>query len=122
MSVAGVYAGERWDDHRGREREDAAGLELTIWCDGTWAIAQAGDVVWLPRGVPHAFRVGSERARVLALSVPGGHERFFRLAGEPAAALDLTAVPAGPPDLERMADAADRTGVEILGPPPFDAE
>ena len=95
---------------------------LTVWFDGACTAAETGEIVWLPRGCPHAFRVDSEQARVLALSVPGGHEQFFRLAGEPAASFDLSAVPTVPPDLERMAEAAGRTGVEILGPPPFDAD
>lgn len=94
--------------------------ELTVWREGQLARAAAGDLVWLPAGAPHAFRVDSERARVLALSLPGGHERFFRRAGDPAAALDLAAVGTRPPDMARMATAAAEAGVEILGPPPFE--
>jgi quercetin dioxygenase-like cupin family protein len=94
---------------------------LSVWLDGEVSVAAAGDVVWLPRNRPHPIRVDSERARVLGVSVPGGHERFFRLAGEPAAAYDLDALPAAPPDLERMGRAAAATGVDIIGPPPFDA-
>jgi hypothetical protein len=59
---------------------------------------------------------------VLGLSVPGGHERFFRLAGEPAAEFDLDAVGSVLPDMDRMAAAASAAGVEILGAPPFDAD
>ncbi len=94
---------------------------ISVWLEGEVSVAGAGDVVWLPRGAKHAFRVDSEQAHLLALSVPGGHERFFRLAGEPAAAFDLAAVGAQPPNLERMGAAAAQAGVEILGPPPFDA-
>jgi hypothetical protein len=57
---------------------------------------------------------------VLGLSVPGGHEQFFRLAGEPAGEFDLTAAGTVPPDMDRMAAAAAATDVEILGPPPFE--
>jgi quercetin dioxygenase-like cupin family protein len=94
--------------------------ELTVWQEGALSHAAAGDLVWLPAGAPHAFRVDSERARVLALSLPGGHERYFRLAGDPAATLDLAAVGTQPPDTTRMAAAAAEAGVEILGPPPFE--
>jgi quercetin dioxygenase-like cupin family protein len=94
--------------------------QITVWMDGERTQATAGDLVWLPRGNAHAFRVDSDPARVLGLSVPGGHEQFFRLAGEPAATFDLDAVGAVPPDMDRMAAAAAAAGVEILGPPPFD--
>ena len=94
--------------------------QITVWMDGERTEATAGDVVWLPRGRAHAFRVDSERARLLGLSVPGGHEKFFRLAGEPASEFDLAAVATVPPDMERMAAAAVAADVEILGPPPFE--
>jgi quercetin dioxygenase-like cupin family protein len=94
---------------------------ISVFIDGELSEAAAGDVVWLPRGVPHAFRVDSETARILALSVPGTHERFFRLAGEPVDAFELAAaVSPEPPDFGRMAAAAADAGFEILGPPPFD--
>lgn len=84
--------------------------------------ATAGDVVWLPRDQAHAFRVDSERARVLGLSVPGGHEQFFKLAGEPADEFDLDAAATVPPDVDRMAAAAAAADVAILGPPPFETD
>ena len=96
--------------------------QITVWMDGERSDATAGDVVWLPRGRAHAFRVDSERARLLGLSVPGGHEKFFRLAGEPASEFDLAAVATVPPDMARMAAAADAADVEILGPPPFEGD
>jgi hypothetical protein len=54
--------------------------------------------------------------------VPGGHERFFRLAGEPAGEFDLAAVATIPPDMGRMAAAAAAADVAILGPPPFETD
>jgi len=96
--------------------------QITVWTDGERNEATTGDVVWLPRGGAHAFRVDSERARVLGLSVPGGHEQFFRLAGEPAGEFDLAAVGTVPPDMDRMAAAAAAADVEILGPPPFEID
>ncbi|MBE2319364.1 cupin domain-containing protein [Solirubrobacter sp. CPCC 204708] len=94
---------------------------ITVHLDGEVSEAGAGDVVLLPRGVPHAFRVDSERARILALSVPGHHERFFRLAGDPADTFEpAAAATADPPDFARMTAAAAESGFEILGPPPFE--
>jgi quercetin dioxygenase-like cupin family protein len=39
--------------------------------------AAAGDFVFMPRGVQHAWDVVGERARVLILATPGGLERFL---------------------------------------------
>lgn len=75
-----------------------------------------GATVHVPAGTEHAFRVDSETARILVLTT-AQHEAFFRAAGEPAAERSLP--PAGPPDMDKLAAAAERYGVEILGPPPF---
>jgi quercetin dioxygenase-like cupin family protein len=40
-------------------------------------IAQKGDVVFLPRGVPHHFKVISPIANVTLVLTPGGFEHFF---------------------------------------------
>lgn len=44
--------------------------------------AGKGDFVFLPRGVPHARRTTSERARLLCLRTPAGFERVLGLLGE----------------------------------------
>lgn len=95
---------------------------ITVYLDGELFEAGAGEVVYLPRGVPHAFRVDSEQARIIALSVPGHHEQFFRLAGDPVDVFDLAeAATPEPPDFGRLAAAAAESGFELLGPPPFEA-
>lgn len=76
--------------------------------------------VSVPPGVPHAYFVTSEVARMLILVTPGSGamEEFFRDAGEPAAERVLP--DPGPLDIERIGLAAQRSGaVAILGPPPF---
>jgi quercetin dioxygenase-like cupin family protein len=79
--------------------------------------ATAGSFVWLPRDIPHTFRVDSPTARVLVLCVPGGFEEFFTDIGRPA--LRRTPPPASEesPDLETMTRHARSYGVELLGPP-----
>jgi quercetin dioxygenase-like cupin family protein len=96
-------------------------LELVV---GTERLtAGADDALHLPRGIPHAFRVTSPGgARVLIVGTPAGHERFFAAAGEPATGPGLPSSPAGPPDMGRMAAAAELAGFQLLGPPPFSAE
>lgn len=39
--------------------------------------ARPGDVIWLPRGVPHTFIVGPSGGRMLHLFVPGGIDECF---------------------------------------------
>ena len=74
----------------------------------------AGDTLALPRGVPHAHVVTSHQARVLTLATPGGFEQLFVDLGVPA--LPDTTPP--PPDNAALAQAAERLGIQIVGPPP----
>jgi hypothetical protein len=82
----------------------------------------AGGVFVAPRGVPHAFLVTSETARLLALLVPGTGwaEVQYRDLSEPASP---DAVPGSrPPDFAKIRAVAERSDcIEILGPPPFAA-
>jgi quercetin dioxygenase-like cupin family protein len=48
-----------------------------------------GEVALAPRGIPHARRIDSERARYLVIGSPAGFEAFLREAGEPALANTL---------------------------------
>src|SRR5687768_12765685 len=66
-----------------REDEAFYVLEGQITCragDRT-LLAPAGSFVWLPRDVPHTFRVDSPTARIITLCVPGGFEAFFEAIG-----------------------------------------
>jgi quercetin dioxygenase-like cupin family protein len=94
--------------------------EILVHIDGTEQAGRPGGFISIPRGVPHAFTVTSDTARVLVLLTPGSAaaEAFFRDAGDPAPERKLP--PPGPPDIERIQAAAERNGsVKILGPPPF---
>ena len=86
--------------------------------DGPPILGGPGTTVHVPAGAPHAFAVASETARWLDLTTPN-HEAFFRAAGEPAPERVLP--PDVPPDMAKVGPAAERFGVEILGPPPGDA-
>jgi len=92
--------------------------ELLFHVDGEERRGRAGDTIGIRRGVPHAFVAISELARFLVLNAPGGHDRFFRAGGQPATDRDFASAP--PPDLERTRAAAERSGVQLLGPAPFD--
>ena len=76
-----------------------------------------GGLFFAPRGVPHAFMVISETARILAVQTPGTGESFYREAGEPARSEEAATRPA---DWNLLRSVAERSPcIEILGPPPF---
>jgi mannose-6-phosphate isomerase-like protein (cupin superfamily) len=82
--------------------------------------AAPGAVVYLPKGVPHAFRVEGELpGRLLQLTTPAGIEQGFVDMGEPAASLLLPPpyIPT-PEEIGRMMTISAKYNVEQLGPPP----
>lgn len=92
--------------------------ELLVHVQGKDHQVRAGGLVVAPRGVPHAFLVTSQVARVLAILAPGRAEAFYRGASEPVTS---ETAPSGPVDFDRLRQSAERNGgLEILGPPPFD--
>jgi quercetin dioxygenase-like cupin family protein len=100
-------------------REDTALLvldgRLTVLVGDAVSALDAGGFVWLPRDVPHTFRVESDEVHLLEFATPGGVEGFH------IDASDAAASPALPddtePDVPRMLGAVGRYGVEIIGPP-----
>ena len=91
---------------------------LLLLLDGVEHTAGPGDVVCIPRGVPHAFLVTSDVAHTLWVVTPGGAmEAFFRQGGDVAPSRTLP-----PPeiDIARLVAAGESTGaMQVLGPPPF---
>jgi quercetin dioxygenase-like cupin family protein len=88
--------------------------EIRVHVDGVDHAVAAGGLAMIPRGIPHAFLVVSETARVLTLLVPGTAEPFYRAASEPLAAHP------GVVDFDRGRAAAEQTGaMRVVGPPPF---
>ena len=79
--------------------------------------AVAGSFVYGPRGVPHAFRVDSEEARLLLFFGPGGVEGFFRDGGKPAAFRGLPPVGEQFLDKEALKEIGARYSQEFVGPP-----
>ena len=80
----------------------------------------AGCFMYLPRGVPHAFRIrGDVPARFLALTAPAGLLRLYDEVGIPAAELRLPGEDGLSPEVEipRWAEVGPRYGLEVVGPP-----
>ena len=83
--------------------------EYEFWLDGDVVPVPAGASIFLPRGVPHTFRVISEKpGRNLTILTPGGLEEFFVEAA--AAQLRL------PDHMAELGELAGRYGIEFRGP------
>lgn len=90
--------------------------ELTFYLDDGQAIpAAAGSFVHVPGGDVHAFQVDSETARYLVIT-SSQHESFYRAISESTQTRSIP--PEAPLDMEKIGPAAQKYGVEILGPPP----
>ncbi len=88
--------------------------EGTFWVGDDRYVLAEGGVAWLPRDLPHAYRIDSEEAHVMTLATPGGLEGFFRAAGHDRA----TPVPDGwAVTPASMVEAFAAHGGTILGPP-----
>lgn len=95
------------------DRED----ELIYIAEGEFGIrlgdknfqASAGDHVYFPKHIPHAFQnIGSKAGKTIWTIVPGGNfEEFFE---------QLAALPAGEPDLQLVAEIFAAYGMKILIP------
>jgi quercetin dioxygenase-like cupin family protein len=77
-------------------------------------VAGPGTWVWGARGVPHAFKVESERARALVVVTPGGFERMFEQAGAPVA--ESPEPPQSGYDPEAAIAISRQFGFEVVGP------
>jgi uncharacterized cupin superfamily protein len=75
-----------------------------------------GEAAFAPRGVPHVYRVESERARWLVTTTGGGFAAFVEETSTPAEN-DGFAAPEHMASPDVLAAAAGRRGIELLGPP-----
>lgn len=81
-------------------------IDFTI--GGRTTRAEAGAVVFLPRGVPHAFvTVGPGVTRATVAAFPAGIERMFD---------ELGGLPPGPPDMARVLEICGRYGITFVQP------
>jgi quercetin dioxygenase-like cupin family protein len=104
-----------------REDEVFVVLDGTVafTCGETEATLDPGGAVFLPRGIPHAYRLVTPRATMLMLFTPAGIEAMFLEGGEPASATTQPRPAAGPPPPEVIAEMVSlsrRYGCEIVDP------
>jgi quercetin dioxygenase-like cupin family protein len=83
----------------------------------------AGDFIYLPRDVPHAFRTtGDTPVRYLALTLPGDLLDLYDEVGGPAAERRAPDGGVSPADIGRWLEAAPRYGLQVVGPPIGESE
>jgi mannose-6-phosphate isomerase-like protein (cupin superfamily) len=80
-------------------------------------LAGPGTSVYMPRGVPHTFRVESPVARMLGVMAPGPFEQLFRNLSVPAAERALPEPGSVPLDIAAVLAEQRRLGTEVVGPP-----
>ena len=91
--------------------------EILVNVDGNERRVGAGGMTFTPKGLPHAFLVVSDSARLLTFQTPGIGQQFYRGASEP-----LTDDTSETVDIARIQASAQANprGIELLGPPPFE--
>jgi quercetin dioxygenase-like cupin family protein len=85
-----------------------------LWLDDQEMELSEGGIVFLPKNIPHAYRITSKKADLLMINTPAGIEGMFRYAGRDKATPRPDGFEITP---ERMAEGADKFGQIILGPP-----
>lgn len=92
--------------------------ELEVQLGDDVRTASRGDLVWLPKGVPHRFtNVSGKPMRMILSFVPAGIEHFFEEVFEVAEDRSAEPPPVTPELVERLLAAAPRYGLEFLPPP-----
>ena len=80
-----------------------------------------GGFIWLPSGLPHAFRVtGHQPVRFLSLTVPWALDELYAEVGLPATHRRLpweSEARGLPEEIERWNEIGPRYGLEVVGPP-----
>ena len=125
--TGGAFAQFEVDDPRGsgppvhvHHSEDEAFYilegQVTMFVGDERIDLEAGDYCFGPRGVPHAYLVRSERARMLVTISPSGSEQLFVSLGIPVTGTEPPADVVMPP-MPEMARLFADYGAEILGPP-----
>lgn len=80
--------------------------QIEIMVDGKTSVLNAGDIAFAPRNIPHSWKVvGTEKARMSTSAFPAGIEIMFR---------ELAALPAGPPDFEKVTEICGRYGITFI--------
>jgi quercetin dioxygenase-like cupin family protein len=120
MLQAWVPPGSGTPPHIHHREEETFYLQegtLTVQVGGKTLTASAGDVICLPRGVPHCFQnAGNVDAKFLTVASPAGLEKFFEEAFYPAEDCSAELPPMNEAFMARVLEAAAKCGLEFLPP------
>lgn len=85
-----------------------------VWLEDQEMELSEGGIVFLPKNIPHAYRITSKKADLLMINTPAGIEGMFRHSGRDMA----TPRPEGfEISQASLAEGAKAFGQVILGPP-----
>jgi quercetin dioxygenase-like cupin family protein len=110
-----VSEGEAPPFHK-HTREDEVFLLINgtalVWVDDEQTELSEGGIVFLPKNIPHAYRITSKKADLLMINTPAGIEGMFRETGRDKST-------PRPPDFRLTPDPAisAKYGNVIVGPP-----
>jgi quercetin dioxygenase-like cupin family protein len=88
---------------------------LTYETDGKRIDGAPGSLFRIPAETRERL-VPTSRCRVVITYEPGGMDKFFAEAGEPAKRRELPPAPTSPPDVDRLVKLGAKYGVEIQPP------
>jgi quercetin dioxygenase-like cupin family protein len=83
-----------------------------VWVDDQESELTEGGIVFLPKKVPHSYRITSDKADLLIITTPAGIEGMFRETGRDRS----TPRPPGYTVTPQPA-VAEKYGNQVLGPP-----
>ncbi|MFD2051640.1 cupin domain-containing protein [Mesorhizobium calcicola] len=92
---------------------------LRFQIDGHERIAEAGETVIAPKGLPHTYRVESrEGANTLTITRGSDFETLLRQAGRPAEQPELPPQMEPTPELiAALVQLCAKNGIDVVGPP-----
>jgi quercetin dioxygenase-like cupin family protein len=85
-----------------------------VWYDDQEMELAEGGIVFLPKNIPHAYRITSAKADLLMINTPAGIEGMFRYSGRDRATPRPEGFEISP---QSMAEGAEKFGQVIVGPP-----
>jgi quercetin dioxygenase-like cupin family protein len=77
-------------------------LEVTL--NGEVSVLKKGDMVFMPKNIPHGFKAIKDTTMWVNLA-PGGGEKMF---------VELAELPTGPPDMKLVSEICGRYGVSFI--------
>jgi quercetin dioxygenase-like cupin family protein len=83
-----------------------------VWCDDLEYELAEGGIVYLPKNIPHGYRITSKKADLLMINTPAGIEGMFRETGRDKS----TPRPEGF-EITPNPEIADKYGNIVVGPP-----